>query len=399
VRSGSSGAIPDSVPYACWLQDALGRLLDEEVGRTHHDLDFLVGMTFEALFQQYDYPRQNALRIDTTASASKFHDGPVDDDLRAAFTCDVAYVGHQSETPEDQFLRFRRELAHAPDLVRAVERLYEVLGERMLEPFPPNARDITRLVETTLLAVSGETDPKIRQQLDSMCARPMADRMLRHQTLQWVADLCDERGWSFHLHGNGWDLHPTLSRFARPTVDHGEALRACYACAGTHLHISANTSRHQRVYECFLSGGMALMRRTLADLVPIGASASAAMGEPESANTRGPGYVIADHPEAMQYIALRQRYGLGHSSQIMRPLQGGAELAPDNAWLLVDPSEVTFSTKDELASRLERCRTSPAWRASMAGAIRERVMRHCTTEAAARRVLAFLQERCQSYVP
>ncbi len=61
--------------------------------------------------------------------------------------------------------------------------------------------------------------------------RPLMDRMYRHQGLEWAAQIAMRRGWRFNLYGNGWEKHPTLGRFARGSIEHGEELRAAYRAA------------------------------------------------------------------------------------------------------------------------------------------------------------------------
>jgi hypothetical protein len=94
----------------------------------------------------------------------------------------------------------------------------------------------------------------------SIFVRPLADRVLRHATLQWVANWAESAGRTLHLYGRGWEEHPRLGRYARGVAEHGEHLAEICRQAAINLHIGVNTALHQRVLEILSAGGFVMAR-------------------------------------------------------------------------------------------------------------------------------------------
>ncbi len=408
-RALLAGVVPANVPFVCWAQDAMGHLFDRRVGEAQGPLDFLAGHTPAALFEQFGYPRARAARTPVLASERKFHPAAVPGARRARFECEVAYVGHQSESPERLHERLRGQFGAEPAIARAIDALrprvaaiaaatHECVTHGPHGALEVGARDALRE------SLGAEPEARAVTALLTHYALPLADRLLRHESLAWAAAIAERRAWRLRLYGRGWDAHPTLGPFAAGELEHGEDLRDAYACAGAHMHVSINSSMHQRVIECALSGGLPLCRLHADDLVATQVWMYAALHErpPDFCRLapRADGWWVADHPEALAYTVLRQRLGLPagaivHTNEHVRALVG-AECATGReglaSWLLGDPAELSFRTPQELESALSRAVERPAWRENASAGIRARALGSLTYSAFLPRLLAMVTD-------
>lgn len=390
---------PANVPWLCWVQDALPHQFTE---RAWGELDFIAGHVHRELSSRESFPRERAVQFPVVASARKFHEGPIDPGMRARFAGEIAYVSHQSETPAAFHERSRRE-ANNEGAGRLLDELRPLVEAEAAEPM---GSSLAARLEALTRRVVGERAERGVTYLFRHYALPLADRVLRHQTLEWAAEICRRRGWRLRIYGRGWESHPTLSGFARAELSHGEELRACYQASLVHLHASASALVHQRVMECALSGGLPLARLTY-DAV----SESTGWGQREALlHARAPlrdeatgkiGLVVADSPALGAIAEQRRRIGMdlpeivwisaARAASYRRPDHPGATgLHP--AWLLGDFAEATFRTAQELERLVDRALQDPQARRERSHAMAERVRARCTTEVFAGRMLGLISE-------
>ncbi len=254
--------IPKNIPYVCWIQDALPHLFDPRLGESQGELDFVVGHLPDELFDRYGYRRERSLQLNVPASESKFHPTPIHSDERRRFACEVAYVSHQSETPEALHRRVLSELPPDPRFRGALDDIRAVLDTEVTAlPCDYKHLDVQEVTRPALRKHLGSEPDTRTVDLVARCyAGPYADRLLRHQTLQWASNISTRRGWKLQIFGRGWEKHPTLSPHARDELAHGDDLRACYQAATCHLQVTFHSLVHQRLAECVLSGGVPLCR-------------------------------------------------------------------------------------------------------------------------------------------
>ncbi len=391
VRSQLEASLPRGVPVVTWVQDAMPHLFDERTGRAMTDRDFLVGHLHPELFAQFAFPRRRTLSTPVLASEVKFHDRAVDDVARRKHTCDVVYISHQSETPDEFCGRVVAEssadsfaprlLPHLAPLVVKAATSSGVVGQRLHDA----------LHDATVTAFRGAmgADPPAR--VFSLALRtmthPLAERAMRQQMLHWAADLCDARGWTLHLHGRGWEKHPRFGRYARGVLAHGEQLRAAYQCATVQLHAGLGGVHHQRLMECALSGGCTLVRVKPEDVRLLEWWAQndvATHFDPVTLTRAFPDRddyfltPIADHWQAMLVQSLYDRLGVPpqhdrtgmlalHVDQIRDPWShtGGTPMPFAAAWLAGDLESAGFWDRASFERVVSRVIESPARRESL----------------------------------
>lgn len=410
-RACMKNLFPADVPYVAWLQDAMPHLFDEAIGRSQGPMDFMAGHMMPELFRVFGYPCERLAPMPVVADPEKFHNGEVDDREAARLACDVAVVTHHSETPKMMHERLRAQTSGAPAVQRVFDQLFPQLERVALDPMSlaPNER-IRAMVDLALRqTLEREPEPKTRAMVMRNYAVPVADRFFRHQAIGWAAKVCDRRGWKLHLYGKGWENHETFSRYAKGILSHGEELRAAYKCAGVHLHLCLSALMHQRVFECFLSGGLVAARlhrdlvagvRTRALLAAIESGVTPIVDEARDRT----GFAVADVPEAMEAIGLVQRLGLPTEANIWITNARRAELQRfglahdrhDENWLLGDMADLGFTDAASLEALIERALTRPAWKRDVIRGVGERVRAHLTHDALLTNVLDAITTQLES---
>ncbi len=399
ARAHLPGKVPAEVPFVCWIQDAMPHLFDERIGAAHGPLDFLAGHLHGELFTRFRYPSTGLIPSPVVADDVRFHAGPVEASLLRDHACDVAIASHHSESPEDMHDRLMRECAGEAELGETCRRLrprIETAVRGGLETSP--LATIGVAVRECIDAVYGRrATPRVESIVRRVYAVPLADRLMRHETLHWAADLAERHGWRLHVYGRGWERHERFAKYARGELSHGEALRAAYQAARVHLHASVNTIVHQRVMECALSGGLPLCRVHGDVMASIRAWAQQAAvvrdrPTPDAAFDIDP----ARHPEAAAALAMHA--DVGDSSRTFLRISGKRvatltheagwkSLSHHAGWLLGDLGSLTFSTRAGLEERIGRAIEDDTWRAACSHGIAMRVRAELSLSAFASRVL------------
>ncbi len=412
-RATMRDIFPKNLPYVAWLQDPMPHLFDSAVGAAQTNLDFLAGHLFAELFEKFGFPSQRLVPAPVVASAAKFHEGPCAPSLHQRHECEVAFVSHHTQTPDELLAALLSQVGADRGIRAALESILPAVRDAVTNACrvaPHQA--LAREVRARLAASLGEQpDERTCTGVLRNFALPLAERMFRHQAVEWAFEICRRRRWRLHLYGKGWETHPRFGPCARGELAHGEDLRASYGAATVHLHVSLGTLVHQRVLECSLSGGLPLCRLhrdAIAGLKSRAQIACAALGEPHAADESREivGWRAADSPEAMAMTAQFQRLagvlenptGLGDVPQEFcwvrrdrlesnRRLGAAFDHRYDPMWLLGDLAEMTFWSPETLEARVERAISRPMWRQNASSGIRTRVSRELTHDAFLARLL------------
>lgn len=404
TRHDMGPVFPKEIPFICWMQDAMSHHYSVETGRAQGELDFLVGHVSGDLFERFEYPRARALRMPVVVNTRAFHPGPVSRADGRRFECEIAWVSHHSETPEAMHRRLRGEID--PSLASVLDRLEPIITTIAADAMGVSPWVRIRQAVRDVLAetFAGEVDESLVVQIFNLYARPLGDRIHRHETLAWAAELAERRGWRLKIFGRGWDEHPTLGRFAAGEVAHGEPLRCCYQKAAVHLHMTLNNIVHQRVMECALSGGVPICRMNAEALSIVRTAWQLAASRCEQVGTETVNgrelllYSFTEDPEAMMLARQLQVAGdtIGHYCKTKADRLENArargdwyEHRPD--WLLADLGETTFHTRDGLEAIVERAIDRPRWRRSMSDWIASRVRARLTDDVLAGRMIGLVR--------
>ena len=403
-----SSVVPENVPFVCWVQDAMPHMYEADAGRRVSPMELLVGTITSDMLARHGYPPEQCIAMPVAASERKFHRGAVCHRLRERFTCDVAYISNQSESPDRTHDRLMREASASTDVVRTLVALRPHIGR--IAKHSDTEWGWTSLRSAILISEeeAGTTlDPITREHLVRHYGVIMLDRTLRHQTLHWAAEICRRRGWSLGIFGAGWDGTAAFAPYARGHLDHGEEARSAYACAGVHLHVSANTIVHQRVMECALAGGLAISRLTADTLAGVrqhAAFIARDLDRPIRRQARSEsGCSWASHPTLMQAATQLQKCGFaidegcwlrdGKWEGLGAHAERAIGLRFHAGWLMGDLAETTFTDAATLEARIERALTRPEGRDNVSRGVSGRVCTSLTHDSMVDTIMITMAER------
>ncbi len=400
-RSAFAHVYPPTLPYVCWIQDAMPHLFDPNIGKAQTRYDFLAGHVFLDLILKYNYPSERILPISVVADDAKFHSEPVGGELARQFECDIVFISHHSETPRAMLERLIGEHDGVPSIRQTISLLWPDIQEAAEAAHVEchHARLRAAVVQRLREAIGKEPDARTVDLLLTSAAIPLLDRILRHQTLEWAADICRRHNLRLHIHGNQWHTHPTLSAFAKGPLPHAEHLRAAYQCAKVTLHVSGTAIMHQRVSECFLSGGLCLTRLHRDAIAGLNTTAELALAQtPPDHHADGRiGFTIASHAPLRTLAEQRARLGYPIDGPVYwiterrRANQAAARnaIAPDcdPSHLLGDLTQTTFKTREQLEALVLRAVRDTQWRRATSERIAATARQRLTTSAFATRLL------------
>lgn len=416
TRRHMAQAIPASVPVVCWVQDRMPHLFDGAVGASQGELDFLAGHLHPDLFTHFNYPRTRRVFAFVPASARRFSPPRTPYSEKRD---EVAYVSHQSETPERFHARMKPMFATAPQVVAAMDPMFAAASAWMdaAEANPKAPRPDRKNLVNEALAGAGLKAPDERLVLTVFGNYfvPLIERMARHRSLLWAANACGRLGLWFQLYGKGWESHPLLGAHAAGELPHDErALPDTYHRCLAHLHVSINTNAHQRVAECALSGGLMLRRGPTpdADLAKVAMMRTAVRKPPIGTTPQGvPIYecTVDDGVDPLKYEAAfgrpprlapdgpfsgRPSYRKPISDADRKavldnwpdfPIQAMPDFAFDHAY------ETLFHSEAELEAMLARAMNDPDWRESVIASHRDAALQHCTHDRFTSDLLSLLR--------
>jgi len=413
LRSQIPESAPSSIPAVTWVQDAMTHLFTERSGRSMGDRDFVVGHLHPDLFETFCFPRARTMSSSVLASDEKFHDAPVDPSLRERFACEVAYVSHQSHTPEEFAASITADDPDGSVLSAATYHALPLVVDcihRATLAGPSIAGELRNIADLALkhanqLTSQGSPTSAASAAFLHQVVLPLAERALRQQMISWAADLCERKRWRLHLYGKGWE-RSRFARYARGELPHGEALRAAYQCARTHLHVGMGGTHHQRVLECALSGGCTLVRIKSEDARLLEWWAQNELTRCAPPDQFTPHTIfnqtfhltpVADHWQAMMAHAAMDRLGVpqqhphrGMQAVSQAQLRDAPRREPtplEAAWLMGDPAETAFWSPESFERAVTALVESDRRRTSFAAWQRRAAKQHFSLDAFAARIL------------
>jgi len=335
--------IPRNLPFLCWIQDPMPKLLCHQAGASIGPFDFVCGYFHRRCVREFGYPAERFEFTNVPVSARIFHDGELDEESRLRYAADICFVSNAS-TPIEQFYQsaaegYPRQLR--PLLAAIYERTLRVLEENRYLDFQMTASDFVRSIAEE---VGIHLDASQFEQIDTHFAYRLFDWGRRQQTLEWVAAWARRTGRVLKLYGQGWENHPTLGEFAAGVIEHGEPLRRACRASKLALQLIPSGFRHQRALETLACGALPLTRYCPVDF---------------------------DNLPIETYVTQRE-----------------AGLRPDGiATIFPGLERVVFRTPEEFEELAERYLTDEARRLQVLNDLRQVVLRDYTYDAVVRRVL------------
>jgi hypothetical protein len=259
LRFEFADSIPPTVPFVGWIQDHMDQLYSGSAGKSVGGLDLVLCHSPGLMASQHGYPVQQMLATSNLTDSHTYGDQPLPEDELAPYRCDLSYVGHGAATPEE----LAREIsAGAPaGFLDCLSRFVAAVRSGLrTQPWMRHSDRLAIALEAERASGLKTMMPAMRRRALLPAIERLYDRVIRHQTLQWVARWADECGKRFRIFGRGWEQHPTLSRFACGEIDNGPGLRRVHQAPTASLHVTAYTALHQRLLDGVACGALVLTR-------------------------------------------------------------------------------------------------------------------------------------------
>ncbi len=323
-------------PILTWVQDPVETILSAEAGASIGTRDFLCGYYRDRCLSEFGYPADRYFSVGFfPISDTVFHDGPIPEDQRDRFECDVAYVGHYHGTPKEYVHTAQR--AYPEELHPVIDAVHGRITAAAEAGTHVDLDEAGRIVDEALTEALRQGPDAVRTILASFLAYRLFDIRFRLETLEWVADWAQRTGRRFRIHGAGWDRHPRLRRFAGGPVEHGEEARRAYRGAKVTIQSIPSGLTHQRTFEALLSRSLVLGRWCPVDFGDL-----------------TPAAFRAAHGDGAGFDFLLYRKGFRGLDRIV------------------------FDGPGALQERLERAVTDEPWRRALVTELREPVLEHFT---------------------
>lgn len=259
--------IPPKLPFVCWIQDHLVNLTRTAAGESITDRDFVLTGGIYRYAGRYSYPRRQCIDMPKVARAPELpvkwtHDRE-----------DLLYVSHWSSSPDQIIVETCARVRDfngggAENLMRRcmseLARVYAEGGARRSD------LEMRTLVREIFAHARERLDHETERFFVDVLFQRLNNAFYRQQSLLWAGQIADEFGLKLGIYGHGWEKHPELGRFARGVVKYGPDLEALTRQSKILLQLEPYACyTHQRMLDCVLTGGFALIREHPLNTLPI----------------------------------------------------------------------------------------------------------------------------------
>ncbi len=265
MRPEFGSIIPRGLPVLTWDQDQLPHVFTDEIMRRVSKHDFLVGYSKDRWVFAGCEPKQ-FLNARVPTCPKQFDGQPLTPDEIAKYSCDLSYVSHASQTPQ-QFHDEERRQYQDPNVQALLDCIYACTPEILAKYSTMHSESPYEILEQAQQR-SGITirDDALHQRIVSWYLWRLRDRIYRHDALAWAATWAKKNNREFRIYGRGWDAHPTLSPFAAGLAENGRELLCIYRASKINLQLMPAGFIHQRALDGLAAGGFFLTRLAPDDL-------------------------------------------------------------------------------------------------------------------------------------
>ncbi len=246
LRREFGACFPAALPFICWIQDDLGNLCDPAAGRSVGLRDFVLTCAQPMYTESFAYPKRQCVYLHKLTAVGEqavtFADSGSGGD-------DLVFVSHGSADPEA--------LAKTLLAEHGVTEGRRALVDQVLARYR-EGRWIATLPELAEL-VRGIGEPQPDMWVLDVFNR-LNNTLYRQQALGWAADAAMRRGLRLSLYGQGWESHPTLSKYARGPLLYGPQVAEVTRRAKVNLQLLPFSCLHQRLLDGIVAGGFFLIR-------------------------------------------------------------------------------------------------------------------------------------------
>jgi hypothetical protein len=256
-RAEYDGVFPKNLPFACWIQDHLPNLCKQSAGPKIGMRDFVMTALGTHFIQQYQYPARQIVDLPNLARSCR---------RPATWKCDgpdLVYISNWSRTTEEIVGDLLAQTNSPPELHSITEKsIGLMLGVYERGEWLATQSRIRELIHRAQKQCgTAISDPNLLDDLVNLLWNRLNNHLYRHQALQWVIDLAEQKKLDLSLYGKGWENHPRLARFARGFVKPGADLEDLVRRSKINLQLEPFPCfTHPRLLSGVFAGGFFIVR-------------------------------------------------------------------------------------------------------------------------------------------
>jgi hypothetical protein len=391
LRHEHGGMFPENLPFVCWIQDHKENLTQTEAGAKIGAREFVLTGAAYRYTKQFAYPARQVISVPKVTRVPQRPlrwecDGP-----------DLVYVSHCSHRPEDALAR----VLESSGINALGNTLIRHTGNRLIEHYAQGKSiqtnyDMRRFVQQ-MEQECGIQSQRGQTYLVHILYERLNSPLYRQQALTWAARLADREGLKLAIYGKGWEKHPTLGRFAAGEIEYGPALEALSRRAKILLQLEPYACyTHQRMLDCLVAGGFALVREHLFNTLPqeIGLFLNAHLPRDIETIDQARQSLAGELLEAFEQLMARSQalFELGDPVEIVRGWQN-SQLLSDAPHAMPHLPEISFQDEASFGERVMRFVADRPARSAIAEAQRRFIENRLTYSAALRRAVGEMQAR------
>jgi len=257
LRHEYGQVFPPSLPYACWIQDYLPNLKNTDAGAKVTQRDFVLTASGTEFVRNFGYPLRQIVDMPNLGRV------PVRPITWKSDGLDLAYTSNWSGTTGQAVEDILDKLGGAEPMRTIAQaacarilQIYETGGCLAVQC------DVRAAIEQAQrdcgIAIS---DPVVLDSIVNLFWQKLNNHLFRQQSLEWITEIVQRRGWRLGLFGRGWENHPRFAKFARGFVKPGTDLEQLVRSTRINLHLEPYACfTHPRLLSGLFAGGFFLVR-------------------------------------------------------------------------------------------------------------------------------------------
>lgn len=387
------GGLPENVPVAMWVQDALPNLFNPAAGAAQGPRDYSLGFGRLRMVREFGYPQSRYMSAVVGLDEARFAPRELSPQEQERFGGEVAFVSHASQ-PADQIIAEEVRRLGSGDAARLLGAIYEQLrgvyaaGGAVTEPI-----ELQRMIDRAAADLRVGIPPAQMPALLDLFNQRVNNALFRHQSLLWLAEM----GVDLRIWGRGWEKHPQLGCFARGVAENAAQLPCIYQASKINMQVTPHGAVHQRLMEGIAAGGFFLIRNVPGDDVEREFQAiwqwcrSANITSDDDLKRLAPPEVQS-HISRLVELQKQDPFEVGSFYSQLEASEDDGYIRSASTVFATDYDAVAYRTKSELTAKVTHFLNSADERRERAKSMRQVVLDRFTYTATTKRLLKFIAD-------
>jgi hypothetical protein len=394
LRYELADAIPPALPFVCWIQDHLVNLTNTKAGDSIGERDFVLTGGIYRYAGRYGYPRRQCVDMPKVARPPVLPTSwPHDRE-------DLLYVSHWSSSPETIIVETCNRVREFSGIGN--EAIMRACTSELTRVYADGGSmrsdlEVRGLVRGVFSRIGERLEHETERFFVDVLFQRLNNAFYRQQSLLWAGKIADEFGLKLGIYGHGWEKHPELGRFARGVVKYGPDLEALTRQSKILLQLEPYACyTHQRMLDCVLTGGFALIRDHILNTLPIRIRKFLDAHVPPDVNDVATARTFLDGGQSATFDTLIAESqiitDLGDLVEVVRGWQRAGTIGNGDE-ALPHLEAIKFDTFEGLRERVKHFIAAPVERAKISADQRASVLERLTYKSAIGRAMKTISDR------